>query len=54
MKIKKMKRVEFEEKMTFNGKELKVTAGRIAPQANTSILISYGDQQIFVAATMGQ
>ena len=54
MKIKKMKRVEFEEKMTFNGKELKVTAGRIAPQANTSILISYGDQQIVVAATMGE
>ena len=54
MKIKKMKRVEFEEKMIFNDKELKVTMGRLAPQANTSILISYGDQQVFVAATMGQ
>ncbi|MBT02400.1 polyribonucleotide nucleotidyltransferase [bacterium] len=54
MKIKRIKRVEFEESVNFNGKELKVTMGRIAPQANTSILLSYGDQQVFVAATMGQ
>ena len=40
--------------MTLAGRELTLETGRLAKQANGSVLVTYGDTTVLVAATMSK